>query len=347
MCRATRIYLLLSLCVTSLLMFSCTSKAEKSTDNTTSSLEWDQDSPAIEFSKSEISLPYNGNVSAYNVRVDTLNRKDISNAESYFGSEDFLPYIILPAKGDVNLLLSPIKEIGYSRGYRLLTIKGHRILSSQLIECEWTNPANERNTELTTCSIDEFYNINVQRVLSDSGLKSFFYKNYRISDDGFIVEVKDQHESIDLSVCIDDPVAIKTALNSETLRHLEFQELGCEDEIEGIEEYSCYDGVFYRTLNKTANLAYILIYSECGDSAFTDFVILKDGKVVSGLTLDGTSEGYPTENTVYVVSFEIKKDYSIQLTERVYEKDKLISTQLSSYIIAKDGDGFIKQEQKN
>ena len=341
-----RITLPLSLFTASLFAFSCTSKTEKSVDDTTSALGWDSDSPAIEFPKSEISLPYDGNISAFNVRIDTLKRKDIVNANSYFGAEDTLPYILLPAKGDVNLLLSPVRELGYVGGYRLLTMKGRHILSSLLIEGEWINPANERNTELTTCHIDEFYNIKVQQVSADSGLKNFFYKDYKISEDGFLVEEDRLHETVDISACIDAPIAIGSPLNSETLRHVELQELGCEGKIEGLEEYSCYDGASYRTLRKTPALVYLLVYSECGDSAFTDFVILKNGKVTSGLTLDGTSEGYPTENTVYVVSFEIEKDYNIQLTEKVYEKDELISTRLSSYVITKEGDRFIKQEQK-
>lgn len=342
MCRLARIIPVFVTLLLSLLISSCTSKAEKSITDTPV-LESEQNRPAIEFSKSEIQLPYVGNISAYNVRVDTLRRADVVNADSYFGTENYLAYIVLPPKGDVNLLLSPINELGFVRGYRLLTVKGSRILASQLIEGEWINPTNERNTELTTCYIDEFLNVKVQKTIANSGLKTFLHNDYIISEDGFLVETKIEEERVDLDVCIDDPVDLGTPLNSKTLQSLEFQELGCEDLIQGIEEYSCYDGVFYRTLSKTSDLIYLLIYSECGDSAFTDFVILKNGKVVSGLTLDGSSEGYPTENTLYVVSFNILKDFSIQLEEKIYEKEKLISTLHSSYLIAKDGDGFIKQ----
>lgn len=343
MYRRAGITLTFTIIISSLLI-SCTSKAEKAAGGA-SDLQNEQDYPLLEFPKSEINLPYEGNIAAYNVRVDTLNRRDIINADSYFGTENVLPFIILPPKGDINLLLNPIKDLGYARGYRLLTVKGNRILSSLLIEGEWTSPTNERNTELTTCFIDEFSNINVQKTITNSGLKTFLHNDYKISDDGFIVEEKiAEAEGVDLSDCIDAPVAIKGVLSSKTLPNLEFQQLECEDLIQGIEEYSCYDGVFYKTLNKTADLIYLLVYSECGDSAFTDFVILKNGKVVSGLTLDGSSEGYPTENSLYVVSFDIQKDFSIKLEEKLYEKDKLVSTQHSSFLISKDGTGFIKQQ---
>lgn len=328
----------------SLLMFSCTSKAEKSTSDVSELQLEDKNLPPIEFKKSEVSLPYNGNISAYNVRVDTLKRAEIVNADSYFGTEDVLLYILLPSKENVNLLLTPVKELGYARGYRLISIKNNRILSSLILEGEWTNPANARNTELTTCFVDEFYNIEVQRIVADSGLKKFFYKKYVISEDGFIIEEEGEKSDVDMTVCIDAPVQLKMPLNSKTLPNIEFQEFGCEQEIEGMDEYSCYDGLLYRTLSKQGNLAYLLVYSECGDSAFTDFVIVKDGRVVSGLTLDGSSEGYPTENTLYLVSFSIADKFSIELTEKIYEKEKLVSTQQSSYIINKNGDGFTKQK---
>lgn len=301
------------------------------------SLGWDENVSSFTFATSEISLPYLGNISAYHLRLDTLKKGDVENLDKFFTEKDYVNYIAFPPKGDVNILLIPTKPKDFRYGYTLVTVKGRRAVSDIFVEGEWTDPKNERNNEIVSFTMSEFFVVKLLKVKNHNNLRTFEYKKYEINDAGALVEVQEKKDEKP-NPCFAKEYSITYPLTSADLQNLDFVSMDCTN-IEGIEDYACYDGIRYITLkNGGGNTYCILVNSECGDFVFTDILVIKNNRVSSGLTVDSSwYEPDAEEDYSEETSFEMSADFSIKLQEQKIADGRVLSSASRVYTISSDG----------
>lgn len=312
-------------------------KGKSSEEKEVVSLGWDVDTTPYPFAKSEVSLPYEGNVSAYNFRVDTLKKGELLNTEKYFSDSDYLTYITFPSKDDITLMYVPIKDAGYKNAYRLFTVKGREVVSDILAEGEWIDKDNSHNNSLASLTIDEVFTIHQTKAENKDNVRSFDYKKYSVSESGALEEIS-VDEKAENNPCLAKEYPVRYPLKSEMLENVNFAFLNCSN-IEGIQDYACYDGINYITLkSKGAGMYYILVDSECGDFVFTDLLVIKNNKVVAGLTVDSSvydaedEDAYSEEKT-----FEMNANLEVKLKEQKISRGEVLSTVETVYMVTDDG----------
>jgi len=129
-------------------------------------------------------LPYNKTINLKTVKYNILNSGYFKGIAKFICDSNNPRYLPLPQKDDIEVILVPQDCGDFPYRFYLLTIKNKTVVGNLYVEGEWHEPDDEENTETSSFSIDENYNIRVETKFLDS-FKSDIYK---ISDDGKIVK---------------------------------------------------------------------------------------------------------------------------------------------------------------
>ncbi len=133
-----------------------------------------------------LELPYNrkiGNTAKYNIA-----KCDIEGVSDWLCGEDELRYLPLFKNKKTTAILVPMDCGDFSYRYYLLSLYINKVVSNLYVEGEWYEKIE--NKEFTSFEIDKNHNIKVktENVNGDIGINEV--KNYEITEEGKIVEVK-------------------------------------------------------------------------------------------------------------------------------------------------------------
>ncbi|MFV0468042.1 MAG: hypothetical protein ACK5MK_03830 [Dysgonomonas sp.] len=334
---------ILGLVVIVLMFVSCRNNKEPQTVTEEPAFEALEDTViSIEFKESQILLPFGGNlVVSKKLKPDTLFTH-IRGIDNFTCGKDYLLYIPFPNKNEYNIIAVPMKCDGYTYRYVMLSVLRDSVISSLFIESELLERGNKKNMEVTSFEINKDYQFKVTTMDQKNNSHFFDYKTYQINDQGIFEVVPEQLVTTN-SKCFRSNSNVSYPIVSDDLLSLDYSIFTCSN-IEGMKNYDCHDGINYLTLKKTDDdKYYVLIYSECGDFSYADLLVIQNGRVISGLTIDtatyddGNSENLSGEET----TFAIDEDMSIHLTHTIIKRGDAVSASKESYKISKDG-RFVK-----
>ncbi|NDW09219.1 hypothetical protein [Dysgonomonas sp. 520] len=288
----------------------------------------------IKLADSDILLPFSKNINFSKLRQDTLSASGIKGLDKYACGKDTLTYIPFPKQDTISVIVVPMKCGGYAHRYMMLTICKDSIVSDLMIEAERIESKSKRTN--VSFVIDKNYRILVTTVEQDENRQFFDYKSYKIRGDGVFIVIPENALDGD---CFEHRSDVEYPITSENLMDLDYFLYTC-NKVDGMENYSCHDGINYITLKKTEdNKYYVLVNTECGDYAYTDLLVIHNNRIISGMTIDTASydDGDDSEYSGDETTFLITEDLQIELTFSSIKNGQVASSRKASYNIEPDG----------
>jgi hypothetical protein len=289
----------------------------------------------IEIKPSSLLLPFKAKlIITRRLKPDTLFQ--LTDAlRSFAKGKDYLTYIPFPPIGDWRIIAIPVKSDTVVHNYTLLSIGKTDVADSLHIQGEM----RRRNRSITTFfDVERDYAINVTTIYENGGNNYYLYQRFMVNDSTGRFDPMPLPE-LNAASCFSTQTYNYFPICSDDVSYLPFREIRC-NHIENLKDYTCFEGMRYLTLYLSdSKLCYLLVFADCGDSSYTDFVITRNDRIVSSLTLD--SADYTEDENGLVsgqeTTFEIDADFNIRLKHTDLKKDSVIGERFENYRIDSEG----------